>query len=219
MKFKVGDKVKIVKCHTMGSNCPHLGEIGIITKIQTNLDYPYSLNIDKNEQWCDDELEIVKEKQFTKSDLKDGDIVTYRYGDRRTLIKETFECNDFGKSTSVLEHYNEDLTMKNGNKKMDIIKVERPVQYETVFERKEEILDKAEKRWLSNFIKSTEIEVKYIKKWVGASGENEYLEISYMNYYDKNNILFLPIFKRNTKYKGMAKGKEYTLEELRIIGE
>lgn len=146
--------------------------------------------------------------KFRKSDLKDGDIVTYRYGDRRTLIKNTFECHNFGKSTSVLEHYNEDLTMKDKNKGMDIIKVERPVHYETVFERKEDILDEAEKRYLRDVIRPFRKQVETISKQK-EDYQTEYIQISL-----ENTVGYLPGFKTNTMYKNMEENKEYTLEEL-----
>lgn len=205
MKFKVGDRVRVVKCETMGSKCPHIGKIGTIVKIDGCA--PYLLDLDPDERWLDKELELV---QFTKSDLKDGDIVTYRYGDRRTLIKNTFECHSLGKSTSVLEDYNEDLTMKNGNEGMDIIKIERPAQYETVFERKEEILDETEKRYLRGVIRPFRDKVKFISKESNYNG-TEYIEI---NLEDSSGLL--PDFEEYTMYKNMKVNKEYTLEELEL---
>ncbi len=87
-----------------------------------------------------------------------------------------------------------------------------------IYERKE-ILDKKEKEWLGNFIKSTKMKNVKIKKWLGASGKNEYLQILYeiFNWEYKtlrSDSLYLPIFKKNTMYKSMELNREYSLEEL-----
>lgn len=213
MNLKVGDKVKIKDNlkeieNFAGSYVSKLedyvGKISTVRRIEGNMVFL------KENDWTWDIR--VLEKVFTKSDLQDGDVVTYRNGNKRT-IKGNRLINEDGIATNILINYNDDLIQKNVEEN-SIIKVERPVQHETVFERKEEILDKAEKRWLRNFIKSTGIKVEFIKKWLGASCENEYLEITYSNYWSNNEVLFLPVFKKNTKYKGMEKEKKYTLKEL-----
>lgn len=65
--------------------------------------------------------------QFTKSDLQDTDIVTNRNG-------KNYLAKDFI-SDGLL---NEDLTYTNYNK-LDIIKVERPTNLVTVYEREEKV--------------------------------------------------------------------------------
>ena len=83
MKFKVGDKVKVIaKKHGHGFN------IGEIVKIEEISDRDYKCSsLEKNELWWMGEDEFTKVK-FIKSDLKDGDIVTYRNGDKRTVVAE-----------------------------------------------------------------------------------------------------------------------------------
>lgn len=84
MKFKVGDKVRVIKCSIDGERCKNLNKVSTITEIGEHLCYPYMLK-DIREPFKENELALV-EKQFAKSDLKDGDIVTYRNGDKRTVI-------------------------------------------------------------------------------------------------------------------------------------
>lgn len=71
-----------------------------------------------------------------------------------------------------------------------------------------EILDDAEKKYLSAVIKPFKKDMKYIMKKTFAT-DYAYLEIAH--YPDS---FYLPNFKRNTMYKGMKAGKPYTLKEL-----
>lgn len=100
-----------------------------------------------NKEWCYLEynykkLENYKGGNMTKADLKDGDIVTLRNGDRLLLL----DNGDFYNLGEDSCHYIDDLGDYEDNLKTcdtecmeyDIIKVERPVKYETVFEREEE---------------------------------------------------------------------------------
>ena len=84
MKFKVGDKVRVIKCSIDGERCKNLNKVSTITEIGEYLCYPYMLK-DISEPFKENELALV-EKQFTKSDLKDGDIVTKRNGEKRTKV-------------------------------------------------------------------------------------------------------------------------------------
>jgi len=97
-----------------------------------------------------------------------------------------------------------------------IIKIEEPI-YTTVYEKKE-ILDEAEKRYLSNFIRPFRDNVKYIKK-THYRYEKSKIEICVNGYIEEANIsdtyyTFLPAFSTNEMYNGMTLEKEYTLEEL-----
>jgi len=72
----------------------------------------------------------------------------------------------------------------------------------------EQILNDAEKKYLSAVIKPFRDRVRSITKNPKLNGKGEYIVI---------NIGFqmiFPDFKSNTMYKGMELGKEYTLEEL-----
>ena len=204
MKFKVGDKVRVIKCSIDGERCKNFNKISTITKIGEHLCYPYILK-DIRETFREDELELV-EVQFTKSDLKDGDIVTYRNGLKKIVSGDKLYGNDLFTS---LRYYPEDLKDVDGEEKNDIVKVERPVKYETVFERKEEILDGTEKKYLARVIKPFRHKIKSIMK------RSEYGSLCYIKICLKNgDDAYLPCFKENSMYKGMEPNREYTLEEL-----
>lgn len=203
MKFKVGDKVRVIKCSIDGERCKNLNKVSTITEIREHLCFPYMLK-DIRETFKENELELV-EKQFTKSDLKDGDIVTQRNG----LKKMVFENKLYGSNHFVsLTYYTEDLKDANGDEEYDIIKIERPGKYNTIFERKEEILDEVEKRYLASVIRPFKKRVKSIVKHYYM--ENEYI-ILFIK--DSPNIMFPP-FAEGTMYNGMKLNKAYTLKEL-----
>lgn len=206
MKFKVGDKVKVIaKKHGHGFN---IGEIVKIKEINCE-DYMCS-SLERNNIWWlrDDEVAEVK---FTKSDLKDGDIVTYRNGDKRTVIAGNL-INSNGYISKKLNQYTNELKDTVTGESLDIIKVERPVKYETVFERKEEILDETEKRYLKNVIRPWQNVVDYIEKHrcLESTGLKEYIVIFTV----ENDKIIFPEFEINTMYRNMKVNKQYSLEEL-----
>ena len=203
MKFKVGDKVKVIKCKSH-LHCENINKISKIKGIETLLSFPYSLE-DCDELFNDEELELV-ENQFTKADLKNGDIVTYKNGDKRTVVAGNL-INSGGYISKKLSQYINDLKDTVIGKNLDIIKVERPVQYDTVFERKEEILDETEKRYLASVIRPFRHKVEAIRK---EAGNKEFILIELKN---EASINF-PFFKKGTMYKGMKEDKKYTLKEL-----
>lgn len=84
MKFKVGDRVKVVKTiSTYASKKEYIGRVLTITNIREG-DYPY--NIEPTEFWWrEDELELAP---FTKSELKDGMVVGMRDGTYRFVFND-----------------------------------------------------------------------------------------------------------------------------------
>lgn len=213
MKFKVGDKVKFIgevanhRVHgeNLQADIEKYNNRFTISRISTT----GYVEFKENECWCIefDEIELILEIQFTKSDLKDGDIVTQRNG----LKKMVFENKLYGSNHFVsLTYYTEDLKDANGDEEYDIIKIERPAQYETVFERKEEILDETEKRYLANVIRPFKNNVKSIAKGCYVTIGPEYI-IVFMQ--DSQEIRF-PYFTKGTMYNGMKLNKAYTLKEL-----
>ena len=70
-----------------------------------------------------------------------------------------------------------------------------------------QILDDAEKRYLSAVIRPFRDRVKYIEKIDCACEEYIYIQVN-------RDWTILPRFKKSTMYKDMKIGKAYTLEEL-----
>lgn len=198
MKFKVGDTVRVVRCR-LHENCEYNNTIGEIADIDANRIFPYEIE-GCDEIFRDDELELVQERQFTKTDLKKGDKCTLKNG---TVVFFGHECNyRFNNLDEQLRYV--------CNDNASIVKVERPTHYKTVFERKKEILDEAEKRYLADVIRPFKKRVKCICKgqeW--GRGDKEFININL-----KEDALVLPYFKKGTMYKGMELGRNYTLEEL-----
>lgn len=197
MKFKVGDKVKVIaKKHG------HHFNIGEIVKIEYTSEYDYTCkSLKNNDYWNLGDDEIVKVK-FTKADLKDGDKCTLRNG--QVVFVDKTSNYSFESIDKQLRYFNDDVS---------IVKVERPVQYETMFERKEEILDETEKRYLASVIRPFKNKVKNIVKNsdIFMKGK-EYLQIELEN----DDYANFPYFEKGTMYKGMKEDKEYTLKELEL---
>lgn len=148
---------------------------------------------------------------FKKKDLKDGDIVTYKNGWRRTFIGGKL-ISEEGVVSKTIDEYNENLENlsfggPSKENELNIVNVERPIKYEVFYENKE-ILDEAEKRYLRGVIRPFRDKVKYIVLKSLCSNE------AYISIKLENDIINLPVFEINTMYKNMEKDKEYTLEEL-----
>lgn len=76
-------------------------------------------------------------------------------------------------------------------------------------EHREQILDDAEKSYLSAVIKPFRNEKLEIVKHSTCNGSEEWL-----NFVSEKGSFYLPNFKTGTMYKGMEPEKHYTLEEL-----
>ena len=194
MKFKVGDRVKVVDCIMGGKECENLGKIFTIKSTDKNDNrFPYEL-YGTPEFFGDNELELVN--KFTKADLKHGDKCTLKNG--QVIFFDKTSNYSFNSIDEQLRYFNDDVS---------IVKVERPVKYETLFERKEEILDETEKRYLASVIRPFRNKVESIRK---KASNKEFISIELK---DEASIDF-PYFKKGTMYKGMKEDKEYTLKEL-----
>lgn len=77
-------------------------------------------------------------------------------------------------------------------------------------EYKPPILDDVEKAYLSAVIKPFRKDVECIVKFKRYPGEKEYIYITMK----RDGYCCLPLFKKDTMYKGMEVNKRYTLEEL-----
>lgn len=213
MKFKIGDKVRLNKNKKefkYRRGPVSYDEIGTIETVDKD---EYVVNFPSHSCWHgkENELELVT-TTFTKSDLKDGDIVIQRNGGKKRYCtnREGFVGID-GDSYLAYSNYKENLLDKDGDEIYDIVKVERPT-YETVFERKAEILDDTEKNYLRSVIRPFRDRVKYIKKQQEIRGDEDksFIAISV----DDDIPIMLPYFDTDTMYKGMKLNKKYTLEEL-----
>lgn len=209
-KFKIGDRVEN-KVYGKGTvvEADNSGILVEYDKTDCSLHSGSSSGREHKEDSCwwysypIKNLKLV-EQQFTKSNLQNGDIVTYRDGQKRTVMCNKL-INEDGTATNYLTIYKDDLTYKNSQR--DIVKVERSIGYETIFERKEEILDEVEKRYLASVIRPFRDEVEYIVKNQNIDGEFIHIEL------DGDSLNF-PYLRDETMYKRMKPDKRYTLEEL-----
>lgn len=101
-----------------------------------------------------------------KEELKEGDIVTLRNGDKLIYTPNSGEySNDFqdiGDNNNYLcdlSDLKDDLTYNGTDRDSDIVKVERPVRIETVFERK----DKAREMTVEEISKELGYDIKIVK--------------------------------------------------------
>ena len=208
MKFKVGDKVKVIA--TLHKQACNVGDIVTIKKADV-CDSSYLCDIyDVYDAWFyENELGAIENGEnniFTISDLKDGDKCTLKNG------QVIFFNKDSSRQRTLYAFDNLDKNFKYTiNDDVSIVKVERPFKYETVFERKKEILDEEEKKYLADVIRPFRQHIMFISK-TGFDGE-EFLKIDFKR---PVNSFSLPFFKKNSMYKGMKENKKYTLEELEI---
>jgi len=197
MKFKVGDRVKVVKCNISGEHCKNINKISTITQVEKNVAYPYMLK-GVAEVFSEGELELVRKERFTKADLKDGDKCTLKNG--QVIFVDKTSDYGFSNINEQLKYFNDDVS---------IIKVERPVKYETMFERKEEILDEVEKKYLADVVRPFRSKVRSVYKMASICSNKEFICIQL-----RDDNVTLPYFKKGTMYKEMQTGKRYTLQKL-----
>ena len=162
--------------------------------------------------------------KFRKEDLKFGDIVTLRDGNR-LIYDGHLLANPLLKFN--LKYYNENLKNIKGNKYQDIVKVKRYIKKQTLdkeyilttlYERKE-ILDKEEKEYLGAIIKPFRNRVKCIMKRENSQlKEYRYIKIEVKSINENRGIetIVLPYFTNKSMYKEMELDEVYTLEELEL---
>lgn len=173
-KFKVGDKVRVRKDIEVGKEynggCLFAYDMekykGKETTIKISFkrgdEVGYTLHDMSYWTFTDDMLERV---EFTKDDLQDGDIVTLRNGDKLVLFEEDF-INMSDDNTNYLDYLSElrdDLTYSDDDEDFrdsDVVKVERPNGYATLFERNEEVKEMT----IAEISKALGYEVKIVKE-------------------------------------------------------
>ena len=85
---------------------------------------------------------------------------------------------------------------------------------------KEPILTNEERKWLKKFLKPFRNEVEFItkNKIVYADDDSE-TDFQYLYIMLEHEYIQLPMFKKDSMYKGMELGYDYTLEELGVTYE
>ena len=209
-KFKVGDRVRLVKVENedFQEYKNYLGKIFKIVQIlHPESSYAYAelegtsiIPYLKN-------LELVKD-EYTYEDLKKSPIGTkVTFENEGILVKTTekrLESRLNVMNIENLKNLKDDYYGK-------IIKIEEPA-YTTVYESKAEILDEAEKRYLRGVIRPFRDRVKYIQKFTFSTGK---AKITIKTEKDNDTwYVSSPLFEKDSMYKNMKPDKEYTLEEL-----
>lgn len=207
-KFKVGDKVKLVRINSEGPwYKKYLGNVYTIKNFETDNYGRFAIFKETSDVMpYVKNLELVKE-EYTYEDLKKSPIGTkITFGNGNMFMKYT---EDKFINLSAIRSIEWLSNLRDNFGQLGkIIKIEEPI-YQTVYECKEEILDEAEKRYLRAVIRPFRDKIKYICKSVSDFGKYEYIKVNL-----GNDTLVLPDFKPNTMYKGMKTDKQYTLEEL-----
>lgn len=144
--------------------------------------------------------------------FKVGDLIKgrknngYRVTNEKMKKAEVVNINKYVMEMKILEHSSKEEigeTYTVSNHKLN----EKFKLYETVFERKEEILDEVEKKYLGNVVRPFREEVCSIKKMKSA----EQYRIKIVT---RNGNIILPHFQKNEMYVNMQEEKDYKLEEL-----
>lgn len=95
----------------------------------------------------------------------------------------------------------------NKEEMIKLLEIEKDYTAKLTLEVEESILDEEERDYLKSVIRPFRNRVKCISKHNSYS--NEYICIELVGEY-----LNLPFFKKGTMYKGMERGKEYSVEDL-----
>lgn len=215
MKFKVGDKVKIredlslrkyYSVHLSRSMLLNKGKEAKIIYISPDGDACY-LDIDSGNWWWSEDMLEPYTSKVTKSDLEDGDYCIFKNKERAIKFGGYVIMDRGGIS---LREYSKKLE-HNHNPNYDIVRVDRPVEYKTIY-KNDEILDSTEKKYLAAVIKPFKDKVEYIIKEDTNIGR-QHISIKYNDGLDFE-WMKLPDFKLDTMYVGMQPDKEYTLKEL-----
>lgn len=215
MKFKVGDKVKIRENLSLGKHYSvHLSRSMLLNKgKEAKITYispdnnACHLDIDGDDWWWSEDMLEPYMAEIRKSDLKDGDYCIFKNKERAIKFGGYVIMDGGG---ILLREYNKKLE-HNFNSNYDIVRIDRPVEYETIY-KNDEILDSTEKKYLAAVIAPFRDKVKNIAKIDRDTGR-QYISICHDDglYVEDIN---LPDFKAGTMYVGMKSNKVYTLEEL-----
>lgn len=204
--FKVGDKIRLIGTNREDEYYKEcIGKIFTVKSVNSSF-----VETEENKDITPyfENIELVR--KYTYEDLKKAPIgtkITFENG--KVLIKDR---PNFYESPNTYR-YNGDLeNLKDNNGAYGkIIKIEEPT-YKVVYDIETEILNNTEKRYLKNIIRPFRYKVEYITKTVNVTGEYEHINIIFK----RDTGLVFPNFEKDTMYKGMEIGKQYTLAELGI---
>lgn len=168
-QFKVGDKL-IVKDNLkditgfaggyVDSMDKLIGKVVTVKSVCDNV----SVRIEEDEhdyRWDNRAFELTDIVK-TKYDLQNGDIVTLRNGDRLMLLDESFSDLDGENDNSLcdMDDLNDDLSYDGYGNRSDIVKVERAVDYYTVYNRENTVKEMT----VEEISKALGYEVKIVKE-------------------------------------------------------
>lgn len=207
MKFKVGDRVRLVRMEDEGLYYKrYLGQEFEIEAIFNGSNPHCSLKgINRIAPYLKN-LELVK--KYTYEDLKKSPIgtkITLEKIQDKQLVKTALNRIENDDYRFFIRDF-EGLNTGNYGK---IIKIEEPT-YTTAYEYKPEILDEVEKRYLKGVIRPFRDNVEIIRKLFSPTKGKYYIQIRYKDEPPTN----LPYFESKKMYKNMETDKIYTLEEL-----
>ena len=135
-KFKIGDRVIANKQAEIHYGRIEVGDTGTVTAIS---DSCFEFKGDDGYRYIGLDYDYFDLISFTKKDLRDGDMVTLRNGDRLIYVNGNFNDVSYSRVDNILvsgRDITDDLCHPNKHDN-DIIKVIRPTKYVEVFSRKE----------------------------------------------------------------------------------
>ncbi len=133
--------------------------------------------------------------------LKKGDIVDY------SINISNLNCTTVIYNEQTINHFQKFFNCK-------ITKIQRPRELEIIYAVPKPILNKKEKRYLENVLTPFRNEVQAVSKHSFGYNYDEYISIGLIN-----DVIALPIFKKNTMYRGMELDKKYSVKELGLFKE
>ena len=157
-KFKIGDMVVFSEKMYGENHNPEVKFDRNIRKIVNAQFGIYTLEGIEENSFVERELELAP---ITRNDLKFGDILTLRNGDRYVVADGYMYGEDYCydlDSDKIDLWYNDDLTERENDKEQDIVKVERLDN--VIYERKEE----AKEMTVEEISKALGYEVKVVKE-------------------------------------------------------
>lgn len=171
MKYKVGDKVRVRKDLKEWEQYGRLTFTESMGKLRGNnvtikevLSNDYHIVEDNSEYFWTDEM-LEGNKIIKKSDLQNGDIVTYRDGRKRIVnIKRNGLAiiRNFDDVWLSLDNYEEDLFNYNDKEgDLDVVKVYRPETEETFYTERTK---KTKKMTVAEICKELGYDVEIIKE-------------------------------------------------------